>query len=89
MRTIINYQKSDGKWYQVTCYDYYIEDEKFTSTNTERAEILPGQCPACHGCGNVEVSHINECSQCHGTGKTEGVASQQPARAYIRNKFPG
>ena len=42
--------------------------------NTARDEILPGECPACHGCGNVEISHINQCYHCRGTGKTSPVA---------------
>ena len=42
--------------------------------NNARDEILPGQCPTCHGCGYVMVSHVNECYQCGGTGKTSPVA---------------
>jgi DnaJ-class molecular chaperone len=52
----------------------YIKVDLQTATNTARDEILPGQCPACYGYGNVMVSHINECSACNGTGKTSPVA---------------
>ena len=45
-----------------------------TAHNNSRDEILPGQCPNCHGCGNVMVSHVNECYQCSGTGKTSPIA---------------
>lgn len=45
-----------------------------TAHNSARDEILPGDCPVCHGCGNVEVSHANMCFACAGTGKTSPVA---------------
>jgi DnaJ-class molecular chaperone len=51
-----------------------VEGVQTQTTNNARDEILPGQCPACHGCGNVMVSHVNECYQCNGTGKTSPVA---------------
>jgi lipocalin len=41
VRTKINYQKADGKWYELTCYDYSIEqdDEKLTSDNSDYQSI--------------------------------------------------
>jgi len=44
------------------------------SHNNARVEISPDACSACHGCGNVEISHINQCYRCNGTGKTSPVA---------------
>lgn len=41
-----------------------------------RVELHPPEdCPACHGCGNIEISHVNECSKCNGTGKLTAVCA--------------
>jgi hypothetical protein len=49
MRTVLNCQKADGKWYQLTCYDYYVEGEKLTSPNMQ---ITPCERRSCCNCGN-------------------------------------
>ena len=55
MKTTINYQKADGKWYELTCYDYSIEnaDEKHTSDNSDYA-VTPSDTPkSCRSCINL------------------------------------
>lgn len=52
----------------------YIVEALKPSHNTARDEIPPDACPDCHGCGNVEISHVNQCYRCHGTGKTSPIA---------------
>ena len=35
----------------------------------KQPEPQPDDCPNCKGCGNVEVSHVNQCYMCGGKGK--------------------
>lgn len=55
MKTIINYQKADGKWYELTCYDYSIEcaDEKLTSDNNDYAVTPSATLKSCRNCINL------------------------------------
>jgi len=64
MRTKINYQKADGKWYELICYDYSIEQdfEKLTSDNKQSAKNYT--CPKCGAMLSVIESRSGECYSC-------------------------
>jgi len=55
MKTTINYQKADGKWYELTCYDYSIEheEEKLTSDNSDYAVTSLASPKSCRSCVNL------------------------------------
>lgn len=55
MRTKINYQKADGKWYELICYDYSIEqdDEILTSDNSGYAVTPSASLKSCRSCINL------------------------------------
>lgn len=57
MHVKLNYQKADGKWYELVCYDYYVEDlekdEELTSDNNDCTVTPTASQKSCRSCINL------------------------------------